>query len=151
MAEARGCSGGGIRGLFRLLSEHGEAIEADLQRFYGLDIRDLFRPGAGLTWRRLRALIMGLPAESALHRSMGGEDAVWTLQTQLLAAVHDRLSEANWQRGNAGSKTPSRRPSPIPRPGFRADRIGRTDRSPEHVAAYLARFQSTREGVTDGR
>ena len=150
MAESRGCPGGGIVGLCRLLSEHGEAIEADLARYYSTDIRDLFRPGSGLTWRRLRALVLGLPEESALGRAIAGEDSVWTLETQLLAALHDRLSEGNWQRGNAGSKTPSRRPKPIPRPGVRPERIGRTTRSPEEVAAYLARFQPD-AAVTDGR
>ncbi len=72
---------------------------------------------------------------------MAGDDASWTLETQLLAALHDRLAEANWQRGNAGSKTPDRRPTPIPRPGVRPDRIGGTDRDPREVAAYLATLQ----------
>jgi hypothetical protein len=89
----------------------------------------------------VRALVVNLPAESALGREMAGEDSGWTLETQLLAALHDRLAEANWQRGNAGAKSPSRRPLPIPRPGMRSDRIGRTTRSPQEVAAYLVRFQ----------
>lgn len=146
MAEARGCPPGGILRLYRLISEHGEAIEADFQRFYGTDIRDVFRPGSGLTWRRVRAFIWALPADSALVREMSGEDAGWTLETQLLAAMHDRLAEANWQRGNAGVKTPSRRPVPIPRPGVRPDRIGMTERDPQEVAAYLAQFQPTPGG-----
>lgn len=146
MAEARGDPAGGILGLCRLLSEHGEAIEADLQRYYGTDLRDLFRPGSGLTWRRLRALVANLPPDSALARTMVGPDSVWTLETQLLAAVHDRLSEANWQRGNAGAKSPSRRPQPIPRPGARADRIGGTNRDVREVAGYLARFQPDNGG-----
>lgn len=146
MAEARGCSAGGILGLCRLLSEYGEAIEADLQRYYGTDLRDLFRPDSGLTWRRLRALVVNLPADSAFGRTMAGPDSAWTLETQLLAAVHDRLSEANWQRGNAGSKTPSRRPQPIPRPGVRSGRIGGTDRDPREVAGYLAAFHPENGG-----
>lgn len=146
MAEARGYAAGGILGLCRLLNEHGEAIEADLQRYYGTDLRDLFRPGSGLTWRRLRALVVNLPPDSALARTMVGPDSVWTLETQLLAAVHDRLSEANWQRGNAGSKTPSRRPQPISRPGVRSDRIGGTNRNVREVATYLARFHPDNGG-----
>lgn len=81
-----------------------------------------------------------------MGRSLAGEDHGWTLETQLLAAVHDRLAEANWQRGNSGAKTPSRRPSPIPRPGVRPDRIGSTKRDPREVAAYLAQFQPTPGG-----
>ncbi|GHA49911.1 hypothetical protein GCM10010329_85110 [Streptomyces spiroverticillatus] len=150
MAGARGCPGGGIVGLFQLLSEHGEAIEADFQRYYQTDIRDAFTPGTGLTWRRVRALLVSLPADSALARSMGGEDAIWTLETQLLAGIHDRLAEGNWQRGNAGAKSPSRRPSPIPRPGVGAGRIGGTERDPQEVAAYLAGLQPA-TGVVNGR
>lgn len=146
MAEARGNSAGGILGLCRLLNEHGEAIEADLQRYYGTDLRDLFRPGSGLTWRRLRALVVNLPSDSALARTIAGPDSVWTLETQLLAAMHDRLSEANWQRGNAGAKSPSRRPQPIPRPGVRTDRVGGTKRDVREVATYLARFQPENGG-----
>ncbi|MET9147300.1 hypothetical protein [Streptomyces sp. NPDC004042] len=122
-----------------------------MQRYYGTDLRDLFRPGSGLTWRRLRALVVNLPSDSALARTISGPDAVWTLETQLLAAVHDRLSEANWQRGNAGSKSPSRRPQPIPRPGVRSDRIGGTDRDPREVARYLAAFHPESGVNPDGR
>lgn len=146
MAEARGGTAGGIAGLGRLLSEYGEAIEADLQRYYGTDLRDVFRPGSGLTWRRLRALVTGLPPDSALAQAMAGPDSVWTLETQLLAAVHDRLSEANWQRGNQGSKTPTRRPQPIPRPGVRSGRVGGTNRDSREVARYLARFRPENGG-----
>lgn len=146
MAAPRRYAAGGIAGLCRLLSEHGEAIEADLARYYGADIRDLFRPGSGLTWRRLRALVTNLPAESALGRALGGEDSVWTLETQLLAALHDRLAEANWQRANEGARSPSRRPTPIPRPGVRPDRIGGTERDPREVAAYLAKLQPATGG-----
>lgn len=141
MAGTRGRSAGGTFGLCRLLSEHGEAIESDLQRYYGTDIRDLYRPGSDLTWRRLRVLVAYLPADSALARSMAGEDAGWSLETHLLAALHDRLAEANWQRGNTGAKTPTRRPTPIPRPGHRPERIGGTRRNPQEVAAVLARLQ----------
>lgn len=100
----------------------------------------MFRPDSGLTWRRLRALVVNLPPESALARSMAGPDSVWTLDAQLLAGIHDRLCEANWQRGNAGAKHPSARPNPIPRPGVRGGRIGGTKREPAEVARYLAQF-----------
>ncbi|BAU83124.1 hypothetical protein SLA_2191 [Streptomyces laurentii] len=87
-----------------------------------------------------------LPAESTLGRALAGEDAGWSLETQLLAALHDRLAEANWQRANEGTKSPSRRPTPLPRPGVRPDRIGGTQRDPREVAAYLARWQPVSGG-----
>lgn len=65
---------------------------------------------------------------------------MWGLQEHLLANIADVLRGANWQRGGGkGSK-----PKPMPRPGVgpakRTEHHGHTDRSPEEVAAYLARF-----------
>lgn len=61
--------------------------------------------------------IAHLPADSPYGRAVLGEDHIWGLTEQLLAAVHDRLAAANWQR--AGGKGP--RPKPIPRPGTRPE------------------------------
>ena len=55
-----------------------------------------------------------LPEDAATWRSVHGDDAVWNLDRQLLAAAVDRLAEANWQR--AGGKRKDR-PKQIPRPG----------------------------------
>jgi hypothetical protein len=55
--------------------------------------------------------------------------------------VLDELRIANWQRSKDGAKGRGRpkRASPLAQPqGER--RYGKTDRSPEEVAAYLARF-----------
>lgn len=41
-------------------------MEADLQRFYGIDYRDRWRDGGRLTLRRLYVLLANLPPESAL-------------------------------------------------------------------------------------
>jgi hypothetical protein len=63
---------------------------------------------------------------------------VWTVETHLLAGIHDRLAQANWQRG--GGKGP--RPKPIPRPGTRNERkYGKVPagRTPADVKAMLAR------------
>ncbi|MFI0262078.1 DUF5361 domain-containing protein [Streptomyces sp. NPDC017056] len=77
---------------------------------------------------------------------MAGPDSAWTLDAQLLAGIHDRLAEANWQRGNAGSKSPRARPKPIPRPGVRGGRVGGTRRAPAEVARYLVQFAPTGGG-----
>lgn len=42
-------------------------MEATLQRVYGVDLRDLWRPGRDLTLRRVFVLIDQLPAEWDLH------------------------------------------------------------------------------------
>lgn len=70
-----------------------------------------------LSWRKLRVLITHLPADSPYGRAVLGDDHIWTLDAQLLAAIHDRLAAANWQR--AGGK--GQRPKPIPRPGTRPE------------------------------
>lgn len=54
--------------------------------------------------------------DSALSRVIDGEDAMWGLSEQLMAAVVDRLGQMLWQNG--GGK--GRRPEPIQRPGTRA-------------------------------
>lgn len=65
---------GGIHGLVGLLSEHGEAIEADFQRYYHCRITDC-------SLRRFAALVKHLPPEAALWRAMGE----FTLTEHLLA------------------------------------------------------------------
>ncbi|MGV9659145.1 hypothetical protein ACWDR5_19535 [Streptomyces koyangensis] len=82
-------------------------------------------------------LVSYLPEDSALAREMAGDDAGWNLQTMLLATLHDRLAEANWQRGSG--KGP--RPKPIPRPGVGSDRIGVSKRDTAEIAAFLAALQ----------
>lgn len=51
-----------------MLSESWRWIEADFQRFYGLDLRAEFS-SPKTTPRRLWALICALPADAALHRA----------------------------------------------------------------------------------
>lgn len=64
--------------------------------------------------------------------------ADWTRLEHLLALVHDQLAVANWQR--AGGKK-GKRPKPIsPLIKNKVTKYGETDRSPEEVKAYLARF-----------
>lgn len=83
-----------------------------------MDLRLLTR---GLTFRRLRVLIAGLPADSAFAQawardfpSPADDDPTWPLEAYLLANIHDLLAVANWQRGGGGK---SSYPKPLPRPG----------------------------------
>lgn len=97
------------------LHEHGDAVEADFLRYYGLDIQaDLGTER--VTWRRLKALIGQLPRGSATARSMHGAAADWGPVEHLAAVQADLLAAANWQR--AGKKN-APRPKPIPRPGIK--------------------------------
>jgi hypothetical protein len=101
-----------MRSLHALLAEHGEAIEADLQRFYGLPLSDLFN--GSLTPRRLAVLIRNLPNESATARDFHGEVLDWGQTEHLLALIADLLAEANWQRQGDKAK---QHPKPLTRPG----------------------------------
>jgi hypothetical protein len=60
----------------------------------------------------------------------------WTRVEHLLFMVVDELRVANWQRRGKRSN----RPKPISPLAKKGKRYGHTDRSPEEVAAYLARF-----------
>jgi hypothetical protein len=47
---------------------------------------------------------------------MDPEGSGWNVEAYMLAHVADLLAAGNWQRGNAGSKNPTQRPKPVPRP-----------------------------------
>ena len=102
---------GGIRGLARLLGEHGEAIEYDLIR---LGLRLSWLGTRRLTWRDLYVIVRQSPQDSAIHRATAGADHIWDLHGHLLAGIFDVLSVANWQR--AGDEN-AKRPERLPRPG----------------------------------
>lgn len=60
-----------------------------------------------------------------MHRSVAGGEAVWSIETHLLASVLDSLQVANWQRSKDGAKA-SKAPKPLPRPGGLSGEDGST-------------------------
>ena len=104
---------------------------------HGTDLRDLWRPGGGasrLTWRRLRVLVDGLPADSltwsAVRDAMTDDELVglsekeqaghgrWSRTELLLAAVHDQLADMRAEAPHvAGAPGDPKYPQPYPRPG----------------------------------
>lgn len=74
-----------------MLREHSGAVEADLQRFYGIDYRDRWR-GVGLTWRRLWTLIKHLPLDSATVRELNGDVSPWQRSEVLTAELFGALT-----------------------------------------------------------
>ena len=101
--------------LGRLLAEHGEAIEADLLRFYHLDIADVGTER--LSWRRLRVLLRHLPRESAFVRDRAGEAARGGETEQLLALLADTLAAINRNLVQPHSRTLLPKAQRLPRPG----------------------------------
>jgi len=110
-------------------------VEADLQHYYGVDLRDLWR--GGLTLRRLRVLLDGLPGDSlwstALRRRddlppapAGGDvDTVrWDTTHELLAALIDATQDVAWTVAQVNSKSKLPSPSRFPRPGVKPRRKG---------------------------
>lgn len=129
------------------MREHGQALEADLLRYYRVDLAGIVT--GTLSPRRLAALVRGLPEDAATIRAVAGTEAMWGLTEHLLARILDTLAGANWQR--SGSKGP--KPKPVPRPGVSDERrYGHTERSSSEVMAYLSQFKPVPEEVgADGR
>jgi len=114
-----------------LTDTFGEEIEADFQRYYGLDYLDRFRPGRSLGWRKLLVFIEHLPPESALNTAIRNslpEDHIadrprepakspWSTMELLTAALIDELRVNGWMYAQAHSETTIPRPEPISRPG----------------------------------
>jgi hypothetical protein len=112
-------------------------VEADLLRFYGVDLLDYHR--GRLSARRLRVLVQHLPKEAALVRAVRGEEAEWGLAEHLLATAVDQLAAGNWLFAAAHTpedRDPPQRPQPVPRPGV----DGTTDDAPTATPAEIAAF-----------
>lgn len=104
--------------------------------------------------RRLLVLVRGLANDptSTFHRAVAGP---WDLQSQLMAASVDSLRYANYLTARLntpkGHDSPVAYPKPIARPGVKANNPentitqGKTDLSPEEVAARLAAFNPPEE------
>ena len=133
MARTLRYEAGGIARLAAFLTEHGEAVEFDLRRYWGARLVDI-------TWRELRVFLAHVPADSATARAVHGEAAAWGLAEHLLAAVVDVLQFANYQR--AGGK--GRKPRPVKRPGDgrHVTRHGRTHLPPDEAIDLLARARA---------
>lgn len=110
-------------------------MEADLLRFYGVDIRDL---GRGLTHRRLLVLVQALPVESATARAQLGPLADWDTATQLLAVIANATRDTVWMASaDAQSKTPKHRPEPILPPSGEQEPV-----QPETTTGMLLDFRA---------
>ena len=120
---------GKLRGLAWLLREHGEALEADFQRHYHLDLTGLWR--GEITPRRAAVLAAQLPLGSQTWISVGS-DAAWTVEAHMAASQIDLLQVGNWQR--SGGK--GRPPKPIDRPTDMRKAREKQDRALERAARF---------------
>lgn len=87
-----------MRRLARTLREFGDAVEASLAHL-GIDSRDIYRRGSGLSLRRLLVLIKALPADAPLWAAIEAAEerakvAPAELVRQRQAAFHARNAKA---------------------------------------------------------
>lgn len=67
-------------------------MEADLARYYpGTRLVDVWRPGGGLTYRRLMNLIRWLPKEAATWACLGR--ASLSIEAHIIASIWEALAE----------------------------------------------------------
>jgi hypothetical protein len=146
----------GIVRLAGLLDEHGDAVEADLTRYYQTDLRDLWR--GDLTYRRLAVLIAGLPQESLTKTALRNATPVvdlseqaatndygpWSQVEMLLAELVDTMHWLQWAKTKDGSdnKNP---PKPFPRPGVDRSPVVMQDGKPVMNAKIYDMLQYVRE------
>lgn len=140
---------GGSRQLLQLIDEHGTAILADLRRYFGVDLRDLWRDGGDLTPRYVFWLVEHLPADSSTWAAMKGgkEHRSWTTETYLLAHAVNALVVGNHQRaGKRIRKMPVVPPKPKIKPTMVKKKTGRVVR----VADMNAR-RALMKQINEGR
>jgi hypothetical protein len=115
-------------------------VEADLQRFYSLDLRDEAET-AGC--RRLWVLVNGLPPEASTWRVDGQQ---WTVQDELLAVAAERidawgLMNARLQASKKTQKFLPEKSLEVPRPGDKTKEPDMRDRvvsDPREIAAWFS-------------
>ena len=108
-----------------MLRDCADEVEADLARFYRIDLRDLWR--GDLTLRRLGVLVAALPPESATMSTLAPQmtaevssDVVprqWSLDQQLLANVFDAVVVLTWTLRQVNTRDRLPPPDLMPRPG----------------------------------
>ena len=130
-----------MTGLVAVVNEHHAAVEADLLRFYGVDLLDLYR--GRLSMRRLSVLLRALPREAATVQALDPA-LTWGVAEYLAANTVDTLQALLWtylaaHRGKG--QTPPPRPERTPRPGDAPEVEERGKMSDKHeVRAFFQRL-----------
>lgn len=130
-------------------------IEADLHRYYGIDLLDLWR--GQLSLRKLNVLVAQLPPDSNTGYALASHDTPvdhlrgWTLPDLLLARLLDELAIYRWQweAAHIDPKKTRHRPEPdrlTPQPQ-RAQAPDLRVVSPHELGSFV---NKPPEEVTDG-
>lgn len=107
---------GGSFALARLIDNHGEAILADLQSFYGVDLVKAMKEGMAPS--QIVVLIRQLPMESRTIAGLrGGEEFVgWGMDRYMMAQLLDSTNNTAYAVVSANSKRKPKAPKPTYRP-----------------------------------
>ncbi|CAM4098454.1 D site-binding protein [Nocardia ninae] len=109
---------GGSLELAGLIDRYGEELLADFQHHYGLDLRDIFVAGSGLSPRRCMALIAHLPHDAAFVAAWRGGPQYrgWDEDRYLAVAQVNAIRELSYLYISAHAKRRPAPPEPIPTP-----------------------------------
>lgn len=126
-------------------------MEADLLRYYSIDLMDLWR--GGLSFRRLWVLIKHLPSESWTQTKLRDERerehelvepadgpqtfGPWSLENYQLAQLADGLNHLRYVLAKVNGQENYPEPTPTPRPGLNR----RVRRQTAAGVAYLKRLR----------
>ena len=116
--------------LARLLARCPDALEADFQRFYQLDIAELY--GGCMPVRRAANLAGNLPPGAACWAALG-VDAAWEQHSHILADLYDAIAQI------AGAKGVK-----YPRPADARKRREREDRAAQRALRRMKRRKRPR-------
>lgn len=128
-----------------MLSAAPDALNADFQRFYGLN-PDLMWTG-GLTPTYTAALAAHLPRQAMIWRELDPRLA-WDDQTYLLADIRDSLAFLAWTKTKEASRKGARWHGQLRRPGtilHEAAGNGVVAMEDEQLLAYLAAPRTIQE------
>lgn len=118
-------------------------MEADLARYYDVDLRDLWRRDTEgrprLSWRRLRSLVRFLPPESAVAWIARGRTP-WRLEHLLLADLF--LALTGKQHPLAAAEVKAQRLEQLEAPE-RLDRVAEARRRAQERRAAIERGEIT--------
>jgi hypothetical protein len=121
-----GAAVGGSRSLAKLIDDHGEAIEADLHRFYNVDLLDVFR--GKLSPRKALVLINALPDTSATVAHMHNGDRWrdfygWGQDRLISAGTYDAVNSNSVITAKVAGVKRALKIPPYPKPWDKKDGI----------------------------
>lgn len=118
-----------------MLQNHGGALEADLHRFYGMDLADLWRGTLGA--RKISVLLEHLPEESAVRRAEGGAGSLTMVERFLRELRH--IGELQLYQGGGGK---GQKPKPPKDPPTYQARLKDAQKLAARQHRYLDRYRA---------